>query len=200
MVGFCLDSSPKTNFRICFWEKKTWLGQGIWSLLSCTLLVCTWGQNWFLKLCRTSPLKQGVGIWGGRGKLGIFHILVLNLRQWFSQPRETVYLLSSGTGVASSCAKYLWGWEETTWSFWKSEKKIWWLKRDKINLKLLNLCCHLRLLEDSRDYSRVKKKALNLWVCNFKEAFYFWSMYLGIFVFWGRLLCVVCPSSSCGNP
>lgn len=24
MVGFCLDSSPKTNFRVCFWEKKTW--------------------------------------------------------------------------------------------------------------------------------------------------------------------------------
>lgn len=42
-------------------------------------------------------------------------------------------------------------------------KKFWWLKRDKINLKLLNLCCHLHLLEDSRDYSRVKeKKALNL--------------------------------------
>lgn len=73
------------------------------------------------------PLKQGVGVWGSKGKLGIFHVLVLNLKQWFRQPSKPGCLLSCKRGVASSCAKYLWRymrWEKTTGSFWKSAQNF----------------------------------------------------------------------------
>lgn len=172
-------------------------GTGAWSSLLCALLVHTWEQNQSLKFCRTSPLKQRVGIRGGKGELGIFHILVLNLNQWFSQPREGVCLFSYGIGVVSSCAKYLWGREETTWSFWEPEKNFGGWKRNKINF-----LCNFESAEsvlpfmpsrESRIITELRKKSLksmNMFL--FKETFYFWLIWVTwYFLSPGEGCCVV---------
>lgn len=181
-----LSKSISLSPKVILQEKITWLGQEP-GAHCCVLCLSIPGRETNPWSSVGLPPWNRVGIGGGKGELGIFHILVLNLNQWFSQPREGVCLFSYGIGVASSCAKYLWGREETTWSFWKPEKNFGGWKRNKINFLFNFESAESVLLfmpsRESRIIGELRKKAFNQWICYClrKPFISDWSGLLGIF-------------------